>query len=263
MTNTNDKPRVLITGGGTFLGNTIAAALVAEGAEVTLLVRPGAEDRVGSIGTRARVYTADVWGPASLKGRARGHQHVIHTVGSLRANPAQGLSYQWLNFISARNVANMCIGSGVPHMVLLSTTRAPWINRQYITAKRDAEAYLARVGLKATIIRAPLAYERGRARSPFHVLLTALGAIPPFSWLGMGRTAPMPADVIARGVARLTLEPRTETKVFYARDLRKRNTREERRHGVGGLSTDTQPRNPLRMRLDDEAPFGWLPPEQE
>jgi NAD(P)-dependent dehydrogenase (short-subunit alcohol dehydrogenase family) len=33
--------RVLVTGGGAFLGDAITAALLAEGAEVTLLVRPG------------------------------------------------------------------------------------------------------------------------------------------------------------------------------------------------------------------------------
>ena len=37
---------ILVTGGGTFVGDNIAAALLAEGAEVTLLVRPGAEDSV-------------------------------------------------------------------------------------------------------------------------------------------------------------------------------------------------------------------------
>ena len=50
--------RVLVTGGGTFLGDNIAAALLAEGAEVVLLVRPGAEDKLGPLANRTRWWTA-------------------------------------------------------------------------------------------------------------------------------------------------------------------------------------------------------------
>src|SRR5690606_30677963 len=101
--------RVLVTGGGTFLGDYIAAALLAEGAEVTLLVRPGAEDKLGPLGQRVRWWSAAVWESSSMKGRARGHTSVIHTVGSMTADPGKGLTYPWLNFVSARNVANMCV----------------------------------------------------------------------------------------------------------------------------------------------------------
>src|ERR1700741_2991746 len=134
--------RILVTGGGTFLGDNIAAALLAEGAEVTLLVRPGTEDKLGPLAQRVRWWTADVWNPASLRGRARGHASVIHTVGSLSADPVQGLNHHWLNFVSARNVANMCVSDGVPHIVLMSSARAPWVNGHYLRAKREAENYI-------------------------------------------------------------------------------------------------------------------------
>ena len=256
------KQRVLVTGGGTFLGDSIATALIAEGIDVTLLVRPGAEDRLGLLEERARWYTADVWDPASLKGRARGHAHVIHTVGSLSADPSQGLTFQWLNFVSARNVANMCVSSGVPHMVLLSSVRAPWVSRQYIAAKREAEAYIPRVGLRATVIRAPIAYLRGSRRRPFYWLMSVLGVIPPLAWLWFGRVAPMPVDVLARGVARITLEPRQKDAVFYARDLRKRNAGRERSSGVSEREAQVARPQPI-FQENDDTPFGWLPPEKK
>lgn len=256
--------RVLVTGGGTLLGDFIAAALVAEGADVTLLVRPGAEERLGVLGQRVRWWTADVWDAASLKGRARGHNAVIHTVGSLVADPAKGLSYNQLNFVSARNVANMCVSGGVQQMVLMSAARAPWVNNQYVKAKREAEQYLQRIGLKSTVIRAPVIYVRGQRRSPLFRLLTLLGTVPPTSWTGMAQIAPMPADVLARGVARITLDDGANKGLYYARDLRKRNTPHELRRSLPPDSDDTPERGigiaPGFDLLDENTPFGWTPP---
>jgi NADH dehydrogenase len=255
--------RILVTGGGTILGDAIAAALLAEGAEVTLLVRPGAEKNLGGLAQRVRWFSADVWEPSSLKGRARGNQVVIHTVGSMKADPSRGLSYQHLNFLSARNVANMCVSGGVGQMVLLSAPRAPWIPSDYVRAKRDAEAYLLRIGLKATIIRAPLAYVRGERRSAFYQLLSLMGHLPPISWLGMRRVAPMPIDVLARGIARITLAPKQMKTVYFAGDLRRHNTSREIRRGLTGdkhgLLSARDAVQPIDL-MDEDTPFGWTPP---
>lgn len=261
---TNSK-RVLVTGGGTFLGDSIAAALLAEGVEVTLLVRPGAEDKLGPLAQRTRWFIADVWNPGSMKGRGRGHGTVVHTVGSMVADPAKGLSYDTLNFVSARNVANMCVSGGVPHMVLMSAVRAPWTSGSYIHSKREAEHYIARVGVRPTIIRAPLAYQRGARRGLFYRFMTLLGSVPPLSWTLMGRIAPMPIDVLARGVARITLDERATKPVYYARDLRKRNSTSELRRAIPLMPSNTGEMgpqvNPFDL-IDDDTPFGWTPPQK-
>ena len=248
--------RILITGGETFLGANIAAALLAEGAEVTLLIRPDTEDQLGPLAQHTRWSTADVWNPASLSGKARHHAAVIHTVGSLNADPARGLSHHRLNFLSARNVANMCISDGVEHMVLMSGVRAPWVSRRYIQSKREAERYLQRIGLPASIIRAPLAYLRGQPRPLFYRLMTLFGSIPPLSWLMPGRIAPMPIDRLARGVARITLSNRHSPAVYYARDLRRHSKRSEIRNL---RLTPPSPAPSPFAALDDNAPFGWTP----
>lgn len=257
--------RILVTGGGSFLGDNIAAALLAEGAEVTLLVRPGAEEKLGPLAQRVRWMTADVWNPASLRGRARGHNSVIHTVGSMVADPAQGSNHHWLNFVSARNVANMCVSDGVPHMVLMSSVRAPWVNSNYLRAKREAEGYMERVGLTATVIRAPVAYVRGERRHPFFLLMTILGSTPIVSWFWFGRAAPMPVDMLARGVARITLDKARTKTIYYASDLRKRNTAREARRAVPVLPEDSLPQqrqvHPFEL-LDEDTPFGWMPPDK-
>jgi uncharacterized protein YbjT (DUF2867 family) len=257
----SDKKNVLVTGGGTFLGDNIAAALLAEGANVTLLVRPGAESRLGGLQQRVRWFSADVWEPSSLKGRARGMNLVVHTVGSLTADPSKGLSYQWLNFVSARNVANLCVSSGVPHMVLISSTSAPWIHRDYIRAKRDAEDYIERVGLKATVIRAPITYVRGEKRSPFYRLMSVFGSLPPLSWMGFRGIAPLPIDVIARAVARIALDANAAKPLYKPQDLRRYNSKRELRKGI---SQDRDFREQLQVAPmiemeDADAPFGWSP----
>lgn len=262
MAHLTTNRRVLVTGGGTFLGDQIAAALLAEGAEVTMLVRPEAEGKLGKLAQHVRWVTADVWDAASLRGRARNHRCVINTIGSLTADPTQGLSHHRLNFVSARNVVNMCVSDGVSHVILMSTPRAPWLNSQYLNAKREAEEYVHRVGMSATVIRAPLIYPRDKPRPFFFALMSALGGIPPISWLGMRRIAPMPSDVLARGVARVALAEKRDKPVYYAADLRRLNTREELRGGH--LTLPDQEGGSIAAHriqmMDDDTPFGWTPP---
>jgi uncharacterized protein YbjT (DUF2867 family) len=181
------------------------------------------------------------------------------------ADPAQGLNHHWLNFVSARNVANMCVSDGVPHMVLMSSATAPWINGHYLRAKREAEVYIERVGLKATVIRAPIVYVRGQPRHLFYLLMTLLGSTPIISWFGFGRVAPMPLDMLARGVARITLDANRSKTIYYARDLRKRNTAREARSARPSEPGESLPRqravHPFEL-VDENNPFGWQPPDR-
>ena len=253
---------ILVTGGGTFLGDNIAAALLAEGAEVGLLLRVGTEDQLGPLAHHTSWSTADVWNPASLRGKARYHSAVIHTVGSLIADQTRGLSYQQLNLVSLRNVANMCVSDGVERLIFISSAGAPWMSRAYLRSKRDAEAYLRRVGLKTTIIRAPLLYIRGQPRPLFYRAISLLGSMPPLSWLPTGRSAPMPIDVLARGVARIALSPEQERLFYFARDLRRLNTREELRSRGESIGYFLPQRTQPTIREDlagEDLPFGWTP----
>lgn len=250
--------RALITGGGTFVGDKIALALLEQGVDVTLLIRPGAEVRLGALRNHVRWFHADIWEPSSLKGRARGQDVVIHTVGGLTADPASGLTYHWLNVVSARNAANMCVSAGVPRFVLLSSARAPWVSGEYIKEKREAEAYLERVGLQAIIVRAPLTYQRSGQRNPFFALMTLLGSVPPFHWIGLRRFTPMPVDILARGVAHIALDPRAglNKRVYYAGDLIRQLNRDERHRPLtlarGHTEMDTVPLPTERFVFEDD-----------
>lgn len=254
-----------MTGGGTFLGDNIASALLAEGAQVSLLVRPGGEDKLGPLGQHTRWSLADVWDPASLRGKARMHSAVIHTIGSLRDDPAAGLSFHRLNFVSARNVANMCVSDGVKRLILISGVSAPWISRGYIQSKREAENYLSRLGLQVNIVRAPLLYVPGRSRPPFYRLMTLLGALPPLSWFYLGRVAPMPVDTLARGVAKVAIAVDDGRRILYAGDLRRWIKRDAGRTVSASFEEflpDGAGAGSAFDSLGEDLPFGWTPRDE-
>jgi len=253
--------RVFVTGGTSFIGLRVVAALVEAGADVTVLVRPEHEDQLGGLRRHVRAAAGDVWNSASLKGRSRGHGTVIHLVGSIRAQPEKGLTFHQLNLVSARNAISMAVSDGVPFFVLLSAAgNPPGVSAEYIRSKREAEAYLRGSGLRWAIVRAPLLYERGQRGALLFGALSRLGALP---LLGLitGRRAPLPVDVAARAIAQAALdEELPRDRVLYARRLRRLGRlpraprRWLRRRSADELATRAD------ALSEDEVPFGWLPP---
>ncbi|MHB8627851.1 MAG: NAD-dependent epimerase/dehydratase family protein [Aggregatilineales bacterium] len=246
--------RILITGGTGFLGFRVVRALLDENADVTMIGRPGAEDRLGALRERVRWLPGDVWNAGSLRGRARGEQVVIHLVGGVKADPKRGLTFRHLNVLSTRNVAQMAVSDGVPHMLLLSASaRMPGVPAGYLESKREAEDYLRKTGLAWTIVRAPPLYAPGQRRNPLYALLTALHWLPLIGW-PLTPIAPMSVDVAARGIARLALGIElTQNHVIRPGRLR-----------ALGRAPTSMPNVPATAPTDaddplDNTPFGWLP----
>ncbi len=246
--------RVLVTGATGFLGYRVVVALLEAGAEVTVLVRPDRQQVLQPLSHQITITHADVWNRASLKGRGRGHASVIHLVGSTHADPARGLTFNQINLVSARNVTGMAVSDGIPLMIFLSTVMRPGdLPGEYILSKREAEEYLRNSGLQWTVVRAPALFPPDRRMGLR--MLSAVGSLWPLSWL-VGRMMPLSADVAARGLAGIALNPKPYTnRVIYAGHLRRLARQSGRRSPL--------PR-PVRQQDDDpegldEPPFGWLP----
>ncbi len=252
--------KIFVTGGTGFLGYRVVRALLEQAAEVTVLVKPDGEDKLGSLQGRVQVVYGDPWNPASLRGRGRGHSAVIHLVGGTKPDPARGLTFRHLNYVSTRNVAQMAVSDGVPHVILLSASVSPFgVSGGYIESKRDAEQYLKGTGLTWTIIRAPALYVPGEPRNPVYRLMSILGAIPILG-LFIAGYRPMPVDVAARGIARAALanspDSPPQSRVIQPRQLRRMGRLQERRMVIGD---EPMRQAPAAQGYDDEGPFGWLP----
>lgn len=252
-----ERTRVFVTGATGFLGFRVVASLLDQGMAVTALVRPDQLDKLAVLEGRIRIVQGDIWNRGSLKGLARGHQIVVHLVGSVRADPARGLTYQQINLVSARNIIGMAVSDGVPNFVFLSVASPPMMMpADYIFSKRDAEDYLQNSGLHWTIVRPPVLYLPA-LRRPLLSLMGALGGLPPLSWL-IGRYMPLSVELAGRGIAALCEDVyQYEMRTIYANRLR----RLARQRSTGKMLT--QPVIASRNTQDDaldETPFAWLPP---
>jgi NADH dehydrogenase len=250
--------KIFVTGGTSFIGLHVIAALVDAGAEVTVLVLPENEDKLGALRRHVRLVSGDVWNPASLKGRSRGQGAVVHLVGSVRAQPERGLTFHQLNLVSARNTISMAVSDGVPYFVLLSAiNNPPGVSSEYLRSKREAEEYLQGSGLRWAIIRAPVLFDRDQRGAGVVSGLSRIGSLPVVRVL-TGRTSPLPVDVAARGIAQVAMQqdlPRNQK--IYAGDLRRVGKLKVKRERRPLFRRDPQERR--FPHLDEEPPFGWMP----
>ncbi len=249
--------RVFVTGGTSFIGLRTVAALIDAGADVTVLVRPDHEERLGALRRHIRLVSGDVWNIASLKGRSRGHGVVIHLVGSVRAQPERGLTFQQLNLVSARNAIGMAVSDGVPYFILLSAAYKPaGVSYEYVRSKREAEEYLRNSGLRWGIVRAPMVFERAQRGGSFFAAVSAIGGLPVVRVL-FGRRAPLLVDIAARGLSQIALqEDLPRSRIYYAGDLRRLG-----RPSKIKAAPEPHPAAPPGAPSgdNDEIPFGWLP----
>jgi uncharacterized protein YbjT (DUF2867 family) len=256
--------KVFVTGGTGFVGLRVVTALVNSGADVTVLVRPENEEKLGVLRRHVRMVSGDVWNVASLKGRSRGNGAVIHLVGSIRAQPERGFTFHQLNLVSARNAISMTVSDGVPYFILLSPAFRPMgVPMEYVRSKRQAEDYLRNSGVRWAIVRAPLMFDRDQSGGRVYALLSRVGALP-FLRVIFGRRAPLPVDIAARGIARAALLPELPpNRILYAGDLRRLDREFEAQHQRSRIKVPhILPRRDAWDDVpDDETPFGWLPPK--
>jgi NADH dehydrogenase len=143
--------RIFVTGGSGFVGSAVIDELASRGYQIDALVRRRDVDRAGG---RVRSVPGDLFTPAALEEGMRGCAAVIHLVGIIFENRAEGITYQRIHFEGTRNVVDAAKRAGVRRYVHMSAlgTRPDAVSTYHRT-KFQAEEYVRHSGLDWTIFR--------------------------------------------------------------------------------------------------------------
>ena len=209
---------VAVTGGTGFVGRHVVRALLAQGARVVLLRRPGqpagrrreAGRLVAQVLTAGgRVVEGDLGDTGALAELVAGAGCVVHLVGIIREYPRRGQTFEAVVHQGTRRVVDAARAAGVPRLVLMSALGAePRSPLLYFRTKGLAEELARRAGFaQLFIFRPSIIY--GPGDGFVTLLATILRRTPVFPLFGQGDSLlqPVPVEVVARAVARACLDP--------------------------------------------------------
>lgn len=212
-------PRVLITGGGGFLGRHLASALGEAGARVRVLDRAAPAD--GEMPDGVETLRGDVRDPGVIERALAGTGAVVHAAfASPHATPAAIWS---VNVDGTAALVERVLASGIGRLVLVSSTIVTWPPRPhpllpssplgrldlYRRSRRAAEALVARGearGLVPAVVR-PRTFLGPGGAGAFALIFARVRDGRPVPMLGPGRHRHQLLDVrdLAAALARLAL----------------------------------------------------------
>ena len=132
------------------MGRVVTCRLLANGHDVTALVRHGSRHRVAA---GAHVVELDVFNPGELAAALQGRDTVLHLIGTAHPNPSKAEEFVRVDLASAQACANAAATAGIQHFVYVSVAQPAPVMKAYIAARRKAELALERARLTATVLR--------------------------------------------------------------------------------------------------------------
>jgi NADH dehydrogenase len=144
---------VLVTGAGGFVGGVVVNHLLAQNTPVVALTnRRKIPEKTG-----LRCVYGDLLDTAVLDQAMAGCRAVIHLVGIIRENPAQGATYKRIHFEGTRAIVAAAQKNGVRRLIHMSAQGArPDAPAEYHRTKYQAEECVRGSGLNWTIFRPSL-----------------------------------------------------------------------------------------------------------
>lgn len=146
--------KVLIAGGGGFLGAAITRASLDAGHEVTIMSRSRQRELAD---TRADWTAGDVTNPASLAATVDGFEVVVDAVQFPKSpieNPKKGYTFERIDLGGTKNLADAAKAAGVSQFIGLSGAgAAPDGRYHWLRYKWQEEQHIKEIGLPHTIFR--------------------------------------------------------------------------------------------------------------
>ncbi len=175
--------KVAVIGGTGFVGGYLLDALVEDGHEVSVLVRPGSESKLrSSAGVTA--VEGDLSSSAALQAVVDGCDAVIYNVGILREFPVRGITYEALQYEGAVATVDAARNAGVTRMLLMSANGVKLGGTPYQDTKRRAEDYAMQSGLDVTVFRPSVIFGDPRGTMEFATQLYRDMIRPPLPAVG-------------------------------------------------------------------------------
>jgi uncharacterized protein YbjT (DUF2867 family) len=210
--------RVALYGGTGFVGCYLVEHLRAAGHDVSLLVRPGSEDKVPGA-TGCRVVSGDIGDEAAVAATLADCDAAIYNIGLLREFPSRGVTFEAMHYDGAKRAIDAARAADVNRFVLMSANGAKPDGTAYQRTKYRADQYLAASGLDYTIFRPSVLFGDPRGRMEFCTQLRDQMILPPLpapafydGWLPGGpsfRMSPIHADDVAESFVRALASPAT------------------------------------------------------
>ncbi|WP_228486842.1 SDR family oxidoreductase [Paludibaculum fermentans] len=141
---------VLVTGGTGYLGRALCEVLLARGASVRVLVRPGGEPRAPR---GAVLHLGDALNPDSVTVAAQGCDTLVHLVGTPHPASWKQAEFERVDRTSLFASVDAARRAGIRHFVYVSVAHPAPAMQGYIAIRTQCEQRILEAGLNATILR--------------------------------------------------------------------------------------------------------------
>ena len=144
--------KVAVIGATGFVGSHIVDSLEQAQHQVSLLVRPGSEDKIPA-GDHFRVTKGDVDSADALDATLSGCDAVIYCIGILREFPKQSVTFEALQYEGVVRTVDSARRCAVGRFLLMSANGVRVNGTSYQSTKFRAEEHVLASGLDATIFQ--------------------------------------------------------------------------------------------------------------
>lgn len=174
---------IAIFGGSGFVGGYLTDHLLEAGHELSLLVRPGSEEKIPQA-SRCRLVAGELGSRSAIDETIDGCQAVIFCVGILREYPRRGITFEELQYRAPVRVVESAKTHGISRFLLMSANGIEPRGTPYQDTKYRAEEYLKQSGMDFTIFRPSVIFGDPRGKMEIATQLYQDMVAPPIPAIG-------------------------------------------------------------------------------